>query len=207
MSPANGLRPLAPPLLPGKGTHCPRPVTAFVFDRRMPGRWKAKDGGHAPTEVKEEGRAQRGPGERARTRTVQWTVRAWRAPGALSPGMEWEGARRPWLARRSQVRRRTQQTLTTVCNAPTTDGRSASTPGRSNAIPCEGSGQRPEASDRRWPGLVRTGAVDRIYLGAMPASSGSCSSWCAVSRRSKSAHWVGQPSRASSGPMPAIRTA
>jgi hypothetical protein len=36
MSPANGLRPLAPPLLPGKGTHCPRPATPSVFDRRTP---------------------------------------------------------------------------------------------------------------------------------------------------------------------------
>ena len=109
MSPATGLRPLAPPLLPGKGTHCPRPAAAVVFDRRIPERWQAMGGGYPPTEVKEEGRAQPAPGERARTQTVLRTVCAWRAPGALSPGMEWEGPRHPWHARSSSAADRRQR--------------------------------------------------------------------------------------------------
>jgi hypothetical protein len=46
------------------------------------GRW-----GVLRSEVKEEGRVFSGPEERARTQTVHRTVCAWRAPGALSPGM------------------------------------------------------------------------------------------------------------------------
>ena len=75
MSPANGLRPLAPPLLPGKGTRHPRQATLLVFDGRMPLRLNAKGSGHPPTEVKEEGWAKPSPGD-----------------------MEWEGARWPWCA-------------------------------------------------------------------------------------------------------------
>jgi hypothetical protein len=80
MSPASGLRPAAPPSLPGKGTRCPRPTTAEVFGRGLPPRSQAKVGGPPPTEVKEEGRAQPGPGD-----------------------MEWEGARRPWHAEQSNA--------------------------------------------------------------------------------------------------------
>jgi threonine aldolase len=101
-------------------------VTAFVLDRRIPRRLQAKGGGHPPTEVKEEGRAQRGPGERARTRTVRWTVCAWRAPGALSPGMEWEGARRPWRARPPRAGCERKRTLAKGCNGPRSAARTTS---------------------------------------------------------------------------------
>ena len=140
-SPAIGLRPLAPPLLTVKGTRRPRQATELVFDGRIPGRWQAKVGGHPPTEVEEEGRAQPGPGERARTQTVLRTVCAWRAPGALSPGMEWEGARRPWHAGRSNARRSEEPTSATGRNGPGTSTLSVS--GRPTRRPV--SAQRPRA--------------------------------------------------------------
>jgi hypothetical protein len=47
--------------------------------------------GDRRSEVKEENWAKPSSGERARTQTVLWTVCAWRAPGALSPGMSGAG--------------------------------------------------------------------------------------------------------------------
>jgi hypothetical protein len=52
------------------------------------------------SEVKEESQAQPGSGERARTKTVRWTVCAWRAPGAPPPDMN--GTRHPVAAPRGE---------------------------------------------------------------------------------------------------------
>ncbi len=98
-----------PPPLMSPVAGLPAVVSSFTSLRGAPDtrgwqqRWRAGEvpvlpagagrRGASRSEVKEEGRAKPGPGERARTQTVLRTVCAWQAPGAPSPGMR--GARYP----------------------------------------------------------------------------------------------------------------